>query len=143
MAEAGKLADDHMEAQGSVEGSKQLDPQEGPRGAGARQCHRCHKVRHLARDCTQRATSAQVAPTVPSPGAEARMERNGPWCYSCGQREHLANKCPSKPAMFCLQGMDPRTELVCCGTVEGKLDPVGHRSSHHSGAPGFGASRQD
>ena len=120
VAEAGKLADDHMEARGSVEGSKQLDPQEGPKGAGARQCHRCHKVGHLARDCTQRATPAQVTPTVPSPGVEARMERNGPRCYSCGQRGHLANKCPSKPAMFCGQGTDPRPELVCCGTVEGK-----------------------
>ena len=48
------------------------------------------------------------------------MERNGPWCYSCGQQGHLANKCPSKPAMFCGQSMDPRPELVCCGTVEGK-----------------------
>ena len=120
VAEAGKLADDYMEARGSVEGSKQLDSQDGPKGAGARQCHRCHKFGHLARDCTQRATPAQVTPTVPSPGVEARMERNGPRCYSCGQRGHLANKCPSKPAMFCGQGTDPRPELVCCGTVEGK-----------------------
>ena len=48
------------------------------------------------------------------------MERNGPRCYSCGQRGHLANKCPSKPAMFCGQGTDPMPELVCSGTVEGK-----------------------
>ena len=120
VAEAGKLADDHMEARGSVEGGKQPDLQEGSRGAGARQCHRCHRVGHLARDCTQRATSVQMTPTVPSPGIETRMERNGPQCYSCGQRGHLANKCPSKPAMFCGQGTDPRPELVCSGTVEGK-----------------------
>ena len=48
------------------------------------------------------------------------MECNRPRCYSCGQRGHLANKSPSKPAMLCGQGTDPRSELVCCGTVEGK-----------------------
>ncbi len=79
VAKASKLADDHMEARGSVEGSKQPDLQEDSRSPGARQCHRCHRVGHLARDCTQRATSVQMTPTVPSPGTETLMEWNGPW----------------------------------------------------------------
>lgn len=50
VAEAGKLADDYTETRGSMEGSKQEDPQEGPGVARARQCHKCHRVGHLVRD---------------------------------------------------------------------------------------------
>ena len=52
-----------------VEGSKRQDPQEGPRGAGARQCHKCPKV--------TRPTPVQVASTGPSSGTEAKI------CMQC------------------------------------------------------------
>ena len=80
VAEGGKLADDHMEARDSMERSEQQDPQEGPRGAGARQYHKCHKIRYLARECPQRATPAQAMPIGPPPGSETKMDNNGSHC---------------------------------------------------------------
>ena len=100
VAEAGKLADDHMEARGSVEGSKQPNPQEGPRGAGPRQCYACGKPGHIARDCLQQGAGDAQAKGEPGTSNTGQGGREQVRCFRCHQKGHFANKCPTQQVFF-------------------------------------------
>ena len=44
-------------------------------------------------------------------------EKDGPQCYSCQQKGHFANQCPSKLAMFCSQSLGQDGEPSRMGRV--------------------------
>ena len=110
VAEAGKLADDHMEARGNVEESKQPDLQGGPRGAGPRQCYACGKPGHIARDCL-----AKVEPGASNTGQGDREQVR---CFRCHQKGHFANKCPTQQVFFSYQVRTGHNGPARAGAVE-------------------------
>ena len=118
VAEAGKLADDHMEARGSVEGSKQPIPQEGPRGAGPRQCYACGKPGHIARDCLQQGAGDAQAKGEPGTSNTVQGDREQVRCFRCHQKGHFANKCPMQQVFFSYKVPAGHNGLARTGAVE-------------------------
>ena len=118
VAEAGKLADDHMEARGSMEGSKQPNAQEGPRGAGPRQCYACGKPGHIARDCLQQGARDVQAKGEPGTSNTGQGDREQVRCFRCHQKGHFANKCPTQHVLFTYRVPAGHNGLARAGAVE-------------------------
>lgn len=87
-----------------------LPAEDGQGGAPQQKtCHRCHKVGHFARDCTEAGTDDYVPPARKLNNARCYLcGTNGhlakdcttttsPACFNCGSNDHLKRDCPSAP----------------------------------------------
>ena len=83
-AEAGKLADDYLQARRQV--PKTSNIAEGQ--VETRRCHWCHVEGHLAHNCPQKKMTTNEGSKTPKHGE--RTVR----CYSCGKQGHISMHCP-------------------------------------------------
>ena len=93
-AQAGKLADDYMQARRC---SKEMLSSKGERQAvGIRRCHQCGQTGHIARDCRNKFRSQK----------EQQQKMEGLRCFNCKQRGHIAKNCPHQ-VMYCKENKTP------------------------------------
>ncbi len=72
--EAGKLADDHLQARKRESGVVQAEKRE----TDSRECHQCEQVDHLARNCRK---NKDTYVATPEPMKE--KEKGAVKCYNC------------------------------------------------------------
>ena len=112
--EAGQLADNYVQARGSV-----ADKVERGTGAETRRCHRCGKPGHLMKDCRQREEPQKSQTDYKGENGKRAIE-----CFNCGGKGHYSIRCPHN-AMFCAQKGSTTTTrwksgIVRSGRIEGR-----------------------
>ena len=79
---------------------------------------------HIAQDCRRGAKSPGITSTAAaSTRAPSKTGKEGIKCYNCGQRGHIATRCPSNATMFSdsatSESGTPFHEVSRKGTIEG------------------------
>jgi len=120
--EAGRLADDYVQARRRESGLLPKNGQEAKRrekpamvAVESRKCHACGQGGHLVRNCPNRNT--ETTPREPVTAKKEKTEHSLVKCYNCGKRGHIAMNCPDN-ALFCDEGMGGAVTRK--GKVEGK-----------------------
>jgi len=102
--EAAKLADDYFQARKDnlrVHGTRSNGTQERKDDRSRRQCHRCGKIGHIAKDCrvdlSKPFVQGQGKEDLPAKSGEKfKKDRKDIECFNCGKKGHIAMHCPSK-----------------------------------------------
>ena len=120
--EAGRLADDYMQARRRESGLLSKNDQEAKRrekpaivAGESRKCHACGQGGHLVRNCPKRNT--ETTPREPVTAKKEKTERSLVRCYNCGKRGHIAMNCRDN-ALLCDEEMGGAVTKK--GRVEGK-----------------------
>ena len=117
--EAGRLADDYLQARRRESGlvpknGQEVKRKDRPAIVGeTRKCHACGQGGHLVRNCPRRNTEAHTREPVAA--KKEKTERSVVKCYNCGKRGHIAMNCPNH-ALFCDEG------IGCAATRKGKVE---------------------
>ena len=111
--EAGRLADDYVQARQRVTGPNFDTKKTGGPGEKHR-CPKCGLEGHLARNCPKKeAESATPDPTKTPKKSEKPPLR----CYNCGKHGHISMYCLEKASYLCADGWGRSVARV--GLVEG------------------------
>ena len=115
--EAGRLADDYVQARRPLYAKPDSKRQEGEKktssvgGPETRKCHKCGAEGHLRRNCPVKDETTEGTTSAGSAGKRPVK------CYNCGNVGHISMNCPSKASYFCKDGWGRSVARV--GQVEG------------------------
>ena len=100
-AEAGRLADDYIQARRHIRQGKPDDKDKSNRGTvDARRCHKCGAEGHWRRNCPVKEEPGVDGSGHKDPRSLKKPERTVK-CYNCGRNGHISMNCPDKASYFC------------------------------------------